>query len=228
MENHHTGVQNKMPGNTGLHSILDDINERAHQIQVRVAEAAKEMIPEIKNEIFREFGAYQQDQVGKMFRESIDEFYAAYSPAYYNRTYSLYDAIQYEPDEYGIIDDQIDSDSLFSSEYVTPFERGGGSQGLFDLVFMAGWHGGATGTDKRGKSRDVPTYRKPYGRYTMWGRTAVRSTSPQELAMKKIRAAEGIMDNEFRRIGDRYTEILTERLSKRATEIANDVFSDWR
>lgn len=216
-----------MAGDNVFNSILDEIHARAQKIQQRITDEAQIMIPGIKEEIFAEFGEYQQKKVEELFRSAVDSFYAAYSPEFYGRSYSLYDALDYQPDEYGIIDDQIDNDSLFSAEGVTPFERGGGSQGLFELVFMEGWHGGAAGTDRRGEERSVPSYRTPYDRYFRWGRQAFRSESPHDIAMRKIRGASGMMDHEFETIAARYAEILTDRLSRRAQIIASEVFSDW-
>ena len=216
-----------MANDSVYHSILDEIHTRAHTIQVRVADAAQDMIPEIKDSIFSEFGEYQQKKVEELFRRAVDEFYASYSPAYYERNYSLYDALEFQPDEYGIIDDQIDSNSLFNSSQLTAF-RNGDQDGLYNLVFVGGWHGGAAGTDRHGETRTVPSYRVPYSIYSHWGRRAVQTPSPNFLAKQKIHGAEGMMDAEFERISARYADILTERLSKRAEDIVSEVFSDWR
>lgn len=211
-----------------VHSIIDDIHERARLIQKRVIEAANEMIPRIKTDIFTEFGEYQQAKVEELFRSAVNQFYAAYRPAYYERNFSLYNALEYEPDEYGIVDDQIDNDSLFSWDGVSSFERGGGSHGLFDLVFMEGWHGGAAGIDRRGDVRTSPHYRTPEGFYYNWGKQAVNTESPHDIAMRNIHGAESMMDYEFEKIAERYTEILTNQLSEKANMIAGEVFSDWR
>ena len=209
-------------------SILDDLHARARVIQQRVIDEANKMIPDVKRDIFTEFGTYQQEEVEKLFREAVDEFYAAYSPIFYARSYSLYNALEFEPDEYGIVDDQIDDDGLFKANGVTPFERGGGSEGLFEHVFMQGWHGGASGTDHRGESVSSPHYRTPNEYYTYWGRPAYRSTSPHDLAMRKIRGAEGRMDNEFERIARQRIDIFAEDLTNRASQIVSEVLSDGR
>ena len=217
-----------MASNDSIHSIIDEIHARAQTIQRRVTEAAQDIIPGIKESVFQEFGEYQQAKVEELFRSAVDQFYAAYSPTYYDRNLSLYNALEFEPDEYGIVDEQIDNDSLFSYSGVSSFERGGGSGGLFERVFMDGWHGGATGTDWRGETRTTPSYRTPYGFYYNWGKEAVHTESPHDIAMRKIRGAESMMDYEFEKIADRYTEVLTDKLTIAANRIADEVFSDWR
>ena len=46
-----------------VHSIIDDIHERARLIQKRVIEAANEMIPRIKTDIFTEFDNVTKESV---------------------------------------------------------------------------------------------------------------------------------------------------------------------
>ncbi len=205
-----------------------EFEDRCKQWQERTLAAGQEMIPGLKEKVFREFGEYQQKEVTRLFKEAVKQFYDSYDPDFYPRSRSLYNALNLEPDEYGIIDEQIDSDSLFSAEGVTPFERGGGSQGLYEHVVMEGWHGGATGTDKRVKTREVPSYRAPYDRYSRWGHVAFRTMPPHDLAMNSIRKHETVMDSEYESIATKHCAEINEKWQKKADEIAAEIFSDWR
>lgn len=211
-----------------IHSILDEIKEIGTKIQERVSEKANELLPDVKEKIYREFGEYQQKEVTRMFKEAVDQFYAAYTPTYYERNRSLYNALEFEPDEYGIVDEQIDNDSLFGSDGLSAFERGGGSGGLFERVFMEGFHGGATGVDWRGEIRTTPSYRTPYGFYYNWGKEAVHTESPHDLAMDSIRDASGTFDNEFENISRKHIDDFSVDIIKVANEIADELLGDWR
>lgn len=211
-----------------VHSIIDNIQVRARLIQARAEKAANEMVPAVKDGIFHEFGEYQQREVTRLFTEAVDKFYDSYDPDFYPRNRSLYGALVPEPDEYGIIDEQIDNDSLFKADNLTPFERGGGSQGLYDLVFMEGWHGGAAGTDRRGETRETPSYRVPYGEYSRWGHTAFRTMSPHDLAMQSINGASGKMDNQFEKIAKKHVDRFRDQFTERINGIVGEIFSDWR
>jgi len=205
-----------------------EFEDRCKQWQERTLAAGQEMIPGLKEKVFSEFGEYQQKEVTRLFKEAVDQFYAAYTPTYYDRNRSLYNALEFEPDEYGIIDEQIDNDSLFGSDGLSAFERGGGSGGLFERVFMEGFHGGATGIDWRGEIRTTPSYRTPYGSYYNWGKEAVHTESPHDLAMNSIRKHESVMDSEYESIATKHCAEINEKWQKKADEIAAEIFSDWR
>ena len=129
----------------------------------------------------RDFGVYQKQKIEEIFKDAVDNFYNSWEPMDdgYDRHLSLYKALDLKnaPQKDGIIDHEetVPYDSLFNPKNVTPFERGGGAEGLFEHVFKQGWHGGARGTDKRGVSMGMPHYRTPYGVYRYWGKEAVRA-----------------------------------------------------
>lgn len=217
-----------MAGSNGIHSILDEIQAIGEQIQEKVSEKANKLLPDVKEKIYREFGEYQQKEVTRLFKEAVDQFYAAYTPTYYERNRSLYNALEFEPDEYGIVDEQIDNDSLFGSDGLSAFERGGGSGGLFERVFMGGFHGGATGIDWRGEIRTTPSYRTPYGFYYNWGKEAVHTESPHDLANRNIKNSADTFDNEFENISRKHIDVFSVEITKIANEIADELLGDWR
>lgn len=123
-----------------------------------------------------------EQDLNQIYYRIIKEFYADYSPVFYDRTGSLYDLLEVEHT----------SDGLswgFESDNATAFERGGGSEGLYEHVFRRGWHGGATGTDKKGFTVNVPSWRYPIPWYSHWDSVAKQAPrSPLEAWEQEIDA----------------------------------------
>ena len=117
-----------------------------------------------------------EEGIKPSFTEAINSFYASYSPEY-NRNFSLRN----------ILDTTVGTDDVrvgFEDAYLTTFRNGG--NGLYDLVFKEGWHGGA----KSGKGHPhpgTPYWRSGYA-FMDWGRRAERAPiSPYEDFMIKVR-----------------------------------------
>lgn len=136
--------------------------------------AAKEAAVEVLDEM--------ELNLQEIYRRIIDEFYADYSPDHYERTGSLYNLLDIENKE-GTLD------WGFESGKATSFERGGGSDGLYEHVFRQGWHGGSTGTDKNGYTVRVPSWRSPVQWYSHWGSVAEQAPrSPLEAWEQEVDA----------------------------------------
>ena len=119
----------------------------------------------------RELNDHKSDLYTQLYEEAVDEFYGAYSPNIYSRTWSLYGLAEFEStDEYFEIDFD-ESQMSAPSEY------------LMDTVFASGYHGGAL-------HDGVYRYRKPHPYYTHWGRAAIQTTSPYTLIKSKIQEYE--------------------------------------
>ncbi len=123
-------------------------------------------------------------KVEREFTKLIDQFYSSYSPQYYWRSYDMY----------GVLDVQADEGSeSFSYDWkpdaMQNYQRGGDGT-LMEQTVGYGFHGGATGTDKSGDTRGVPSYRAPYlpttggGRYKHWGAAAASSPAPYDQFME--------------------------------------------
>ena len=99
-----------------------------------------------------------------------NEFYSSYSPIEYDRTWSLYNALDVSTNE-----EDITMSYEFIPEDMTTYRSGyDGEDGLYDLVFRQGWHGGAKSGDKH-PSSGTPYWRKPIPFYSHWGRQAERA-----------------------------------------------------
>lgn len=131
----------------------------------RVVERARQAIYDAAyNAALKALDEMEKD-LDQIYYRVVREFYADYSPIFYRRNESLYDLLEIENT----------GDYLnwgFDSDKATPFERGGGSDGLYEHVFRRGWHGGATGTDKNGYTVNVPSWRTPVPWYSRWGAVA--------------------------------------------------------
>ena len=120
-------------------------------LERKIQRAADRAIEQTDRELIDQI----EEELKTMYRNIIEEWYAGYSPEFYQRSYSLYDLLEFQRDGGNLSWE-------FVPENITPFERGGGAEGAYEHAFRYGWHGGATGTDKRGEHRSVPSYRKPY------------------------------------------------------------------
>ena len=225
---------------SALDALDKAFNDKIQFLLKRMLEEGEKLVPETKDNIYLEFGEYQQRQITDIFTDAVRGFYNSYDPFFYNRNESLYNVLDMKPDMYGMLPYVPTEQSLFTPN-VTPFERGGGAQGLYERVFKQGYHGGATGTDHNGDTREVPSYRTPYpgyaenaekygstGGYFRWGRTAVQSEAPYDVIMREIAAKNPEMDKEFERIAIKHCERLAERWQERTDRLVDEIFNDWR
>lgn len=170
--------------------MADDVSSFYKQYMAKLEMKAREAIERVMPRVWEDFFANANESVRKLFTETIDQFYSEYSPGYYNRTESLYNLFQSETSpEYLKIWMDPDSMSSFRNGY-------SGEDGLYDLVFRHGWHGGADkgdvtmvrlpGSDEVVERRTphpengVPYWRVPVPYYTSWGRKAYQSNPPIE------------------------------------------------
>lgn len=149
-----------------LHVDNPMIQRLVERVRKAMYEAAYAAAVEILDEM-------EQD-LNKIYYTIIKEFYADYSPVFYDRTGSLYDLLQ-------IKNTGENLNWYFETDNATAFERGGGKEGLYEHVFRQGWHGGATGTDKHGYTVTTPSWRQPIPWYSNWGSVAEQAPrSPLE------------------------------------------------
>ena len=75
---------------------------------------------------------------------------------------------------------KLDVEVGFEPDNMPQYERNGSKDGLYNLVYVGGWHGGAWGA--KGKDfngpESVPHYRRPLWKWTQWGRAAEREEVP--------------------------------------------------
>lgn len=136
------------------------IQKLVNRVKKQMYDAALSAAHEILDEM-------EQD-LNRFYYDIIKDFYSDYSPVFYNRAESLYDLLVISNNQEGLT-------GGFDSDNATAFERGGGSDGLYEHVFRQGWHGGATGTDKHGMTVRVPSWREPFPWYSHWGKQAARA-----------------------------------------------------
>lgn len=128
------------------------------------------------------------EDINKMFSESVSAFYSDYAPRVYERRNggkgSMYD----------ILSTRTDNSSPVPSLIITMDESGmggyrsgyKGEDGLFTTVFIEGWHGGA----EREGYADKKFWRTPVNGYYMWGEEADRADiSPYDDFVNKVTAA---------------------------------------
>lgn len=146
---------------------LDRLTKRVkEQVQTQVQTVLKE----VRRRTYIEFFTLLKSKVENMYRDAIDEFYEDYDPLYYRRRNSLYD----------LIDITLGKDSLtieFDPSKITYRDGTGGNEnGLYDLVFRQGYHGGST-KDTKGTHPNpgVPYWRTPYLLYSYWGQRAAKA-----------------------------------------------------
>lgn len=149
-------------------------------IYERILEAIMPRLLKIAEETVDEGFAHMDAELQDKFRNLMQEsFYDQYSPEFYvNRNFSLKELLDITLDDNGFVFE-------FDSSRITPM-RGGGD-GLYEQVFVQGYHGGARAPD------GVMRYRTPYPIYVHWGRAASRSSSPRD-------AADKLIDDYFERV----------------------------
>lgn len=216
-------------------SAIDDLEkeftDRINLLLKRMLQEGNKMVPDTKTDIYLEFADHQQKMITNIFVDAVQDFYASYDPIYYNRTWSLYNALVLNPnDEYGRFGVQLTASELYDPSGVTPF-RNGDSEGLFDLTIRYGWHGGAAGTDKNGMSVSSPHYRWPYAddgpRFYKWGREAVQSEPPMSVVERNYASEIPNLREELRAIATHHCGKLAQRWQAKTNELVAEMFGDW-
>lgn len=121
-------------------------------------------------------------EVENIFEEAVAEYYAAYSPKYYSRMFSLLNAYKITCTTTSIV---LESDATMIPDVhrVSP-------EYIFDYMFSKGYHGGAN----KGKGHPKPgtlLYRSPvpgFGNppYSRWSGAANQSESPEKKIDEKF------------------------------------------
>lgn len=179
--------------------IGDELRKRAERIKQIIQTRYKKIIDESSDEYLEILSTNYKS----MFNKAVRDFYHDYSPSLYKRNYSLYDLLQIE---YGSDDVGMYMRTWYESDNITTYRKQSeGKDGLFNTVFLEGWHGGA----KSGPGHpDIGTpywrYPKPY--YSTWfSKKAERApVSPYDAFIeekKKYKASYG--SKTFQSIFDR-------------------------
>lgn len=129
-------------------------------IQKRLApmqKAAQEAADTVAREVGREADEYAfkiikpvaREAAEREFEESVTNWYGAYSPKRYNRSFGFYNAIQFnDPGSNGI--------GWEIKENMIKPSWNGGSYNIYGLVFKAGYHGGPVHGHMQPKSTPIP------------------------------------------------------------------------
>ena len=150
------------------------------------------------------------------FKRAVDEFYD--DPNFsiidggYNRTHSLYEILELEEvyDGDGLKQPYYSYDDNKMTGFRDESRTNHSENGLFDQVYVKGWHGGAGDARNRDSgtpfvphpSPGTPYYRTPLHAYRTWGRkAAILTPSPEERFEKYqsdgIRALQEEMNDLF-------------------------------
>lgn len=137
-----------------------------------------------------EFYKVASAKIEKIYKSTIDEFYGNYNPKFYERRENsgLYNLLTIKTN-----DDELTWDFNPSVMTYRKDEDGnvkeGTEDGLYDLVFRKGYHGGSMYDNQKGlhPNPGVPYWRTPEPHYRYWGRPAIKdSISPLENFNKKM------------------------------------------
>lgn len=155
----------------------------------------------------------------ELFVKVLDEWYRDYTPKYYRRRYSLYDAVESEIDDTGwslwFDDEKVGEYRRSDGSTYNMTTSGHGGYGvedrLFIKAFMEGWHGGAK-SGRKHPSPGVPYWRMPEPYYSHWGRPAKRTLfaglTPHEELVRRFRHYESTIGQQ--RLDEYYQEYLSQ------------------
>lgn len=218
--------------------LANEINDGIETLKRELIDVVNEEMDVADANTYKEYGAIEKKKIEEIFKSAVDAFYAGYGPKDmpYERNYSLYNVLDFEGqiDEDGMVITKIAGyTNLFNPDAATALERAKGT--VFDLAFMKGYHGGATGEDHNGVVRSVPSYRTPYPKdddpdnprgYRWWGKTAAKEgESPHKVFKMELKAAEdGELEAEFNRIYNEQEALAHDRITERQVEIERRIF----
>lgn len=168
---------------SGASSYFKELKDAINEIQtdiksgVFVTKVSEIMMPEIKEDL------------DKIIKNHIMIFYDQYPPIYYRRKRGLLDS-------YKITYDQSVLTMDFDSDFIPNHYNNVSTGYIFDTVFMEGYHGGAKNGPNH-PSPKVPYWRTPspfsqaaksgIPAYSLWGRPAIQTESPNKLVDKGIK-----------------------------------------
>lgn len=205
-------------------------NRAMSYVKTEFDRMTKESAEEFK-EKYSSVGSMSANKRLDIFNSVIESFYNSYTPRFYDRNYSLYSI--YDPVE-----------NVFTPYNMTPYRDGySGEDGLFQTVFMEGWHGGAKYGDSTHwgdkilntphPSPGTPYYRKPAtgkGKYRVWGRMAEKygGTSPyDELRSRMPDAGDGGSEFDTQYISDMWQKEVNEIGEYLLNEVFPEKFNEF-
>ena len=205
-----------MNDNSDITSLCNKLRSNLQRLADEVLKAMNEETNKAVKDAKREFGEYQIERIKDIFNESIDAYYGAYSPGYYDRqgdmgghSGGLYDLLNTVPGSTGIVRDSSAEDLVDESRMHAGRE---GFGGLYEIAYKRGWHGGAaSGPDH--PLNGTPYYRTPYEVYSYWGRKAVISTPPSSIFEDSLsRLKQNELKPKFNEIVHRHNDQAMERV----------------
>lgn len=201
-------------------AMANDIIATLHRIANETLDVMNRETKKEGDLALKEFGQYQVRKISDIFFDAVQEFYDAYEPSVYGRTYGLRDLLDIRTDSNGIAEYETAEDLINPSNMHT--DRSGNS--LYEKVFMQGWHGGAeSGPDH--PSPGTPYYRAPVGIYWHWSRPAIRTEPPFDIFQKALRVAEsGEIRSEFETISNRHNDIAMANVQKAMEQISRKYY----
>lgn len=209
--------------NGSVADFFRSIEEAAKVYQESVFKIAKEEADKAVAKTYTEFGQYQAQMITKIFNDAVNQFYAAYTPNFYDRHDGLYDVLDMTYDQRGIVITGDGNKLLFNKSEMHGDRRGGD---LFNKVFIEGWHGGAE-SSYRGDHPEsgVPYYRKPVGYYKYWGRRAVQTESPYHIINEALEIVEvPNMTAQLQSILDKNAKIAEIEIVKKIKILQQEIF----
>ena len=213
--------------------LAHDLNNALDTLVEKLVVIANNELDIADENAYREYGPIEKAKIKEIFDQAVDEFYDSYSPQYYDRNRSLYNILDIQEDEYGMAATEAAGyTDLFNEDNMTKVTKARDGSSLYDLVFMQGWHGGATGTDRNGMSVSSPHYRTPYPGdsslkkgYIRWGRQAARSTAPAKVFSRRYEAADsGELQQIFDSLVDKHWALAEERITEQQMELERELF----
>lgn len=146
----------------------------------QVLKAIEYLESDFEKDIVDIFITKAEKDINKTFKKVIKSWYDSYPRTSYHPKKSLYDAYRIERSDDGIL---VTGDPSF----ITKTHRLG-NQGIYELVFQEGFHGGATDGKVNGQYHPDPynpryvhfVNNKPVG----WGGLAVQTESPLSMLKK--------------------------------------------
>ena len=216
-----------------------EIKSAVSELVERLTDIVNEELDTAEEDAYKEYGEYETRRVREIFNEAVTEFYDAYPAGDGELTYSrngnpesetggLYNILEITQDEYGmVVTEAAGYTDLFNPDKMHAGREGGGLDGggLYEKVFIQGWHGGAAGTDHNNKTVSTPHYRVPKGYYTYWGRKATRTTPPASIFAKNYQKADSKeLQNEFDRLIEEHEDKANERIARRQKDLEDELF----
>lgn len=214
-------------------SSLDKLIERIEEINDKLTKFSDDLESgKIENEIFKEVSKQVKKDYDNIYHSCVDVYYESYEPDYYkprkHSLYNMYDVI--------VTDDDVE---YFEDPNLSNLPHRVNNEYLFDKMWMEGWHGGATYSEKLDYfKRPYPNgfemaYRKPVTyqkrfkknkkqgkgipKYSLWSYREVAKSEPiQEMVDKEI---ELYQSGESNRSGSTQKE--------RTSEGINNVVSEY-